>query len=130
MFVYTKLQYTLEQAEQLHHTISPENKPFMHKYKAWEMLKDLMKHPLINLKSVNSKPEENRYLIYLSNALILWWLGKNYFDSEEISASLKYFSLSLWLFDTLSDRLKIWFLNSIQDVYNHIGIIHCNKDWF
>jgi len=30
----------------------------------------------------------------------------------------------------LSDSLKIRYINIIQDVYNHIGIIHCNKDRF
>ena len=121
----------MEECEILHNMISPETKPFDHKYMAWEKLKNLSKHNLINLWEITKNPnDENTYLAYAANALIFHWLGKNYFDSEEITASFKYFTLSLKLFNMLSDSLKIRFINSIQDVQNHIGIIHCNKDWF
>jgi len=60
------------------------------------MLKELTHYPLIDLKAIlKDGKDENTYLVYASNALVYRWLGKNYFDSEEVSASLKYFSLSL-----------------------------------
>jgi hypothetical protein len=86
---------------------------------------------MIDLRVLIKNPvDENAYLAFAANALIYHRLGKNYFDSEEITASFKYFTISLKLFNMLTDSLKLRYINSIQDVLNHIGIIHCNKDRF
>ena len=111
--------------------VAPETKPFCHKYEARELLKSLLKDPLILLSECLNLPEDDSsFLIYCANAIIFYRLGKNYFDSEESKEAFHYFTLSLRLFNCLSDSLKLRYINSIQDIYNHLGIIHCTKEQY
>lgn len=50
VFLYTKFQSVLEQAETHYHTINPENQPFKHKYLAWELLREFTRDPMIDLR--------------------------------------------------------------------------------
>ena len=52
----------------------------------------------------------------------------NFSDCEEYNDAEKYLKESLNIFDKLNEGLKIRFLNVVQDLYNNLGIVHCNRD--
>lgn len=52
----------------------------------------------------------------------------NFSDCEEYNEGEKYLKEAVELFDSLSEGLKVRFFNIIQDLYNNLGIVHCNRD--
>lgn len=104
---------------------NPEEEPFKHKYEAREILQKLAKDPMIDLKSNLDDPS---FLVTLSNAIVYYKIGKNYFDCEENSSARDYLKLSLVLFNQHSDLVKDRYLNAIQDVQIILGIIECQYE--
>lgn len=60
--------------------------------------------------------------------LIMHKLGLNFYDTEEGSEGLIYLQKSFELMDSLPDNLKLRHINSVQDLYNHIGIILSERE--
>ena len=61
-------------------------------------------------------------------ALIMYKLGVNYYETEELSEGLAHLKKSLELMDSLPDQFKLRHLNTVQDLYNHIGLIYSQRD--
>lgn len=158
-YLYSKYQSLLEEAETVSKTPADETRPFDYKYKAREMLEEILKADLSkfeNTKSIKTKieaqihaqSEENKSnnvkesdqnsesikydsdLVHLTVAKgqIYYLLGINYFESEEYSESEKHLQIGLKYINTLPKTVKILHVNMIQDIYNNLGIIHCNRD--
>ena len=158
VFLYSKYQDILERAERLSQKPADETKPFEFKYQARDLLQDLLKKeikrfedsPLFKskiLKSTTINQEEDKENISLKEGentiektdldlvhltvvkgQILYLVAVNMFESEEYSDSEKHLKLSLEYFNSLPKDTKIAFCNTIQDIYNHMGIIHCSRD--
>lgn len=128
MFLYTKYQADMEEAERLHFMNSPEEEPFKHKYEAREILLALLTQPLIELQPHLTSPNTSTHVVLLANALVYYRLGRNYFEAEETTQGERYLKISLRLFNKLKDNLKIRFLNSVQDVLNLLGIIAASRE--
>ena len=62
-----------------------------------------------------------------ARALVLFMIGENFFISEEFDQSENYFEHALILFDKVDDGLKLRFFNTIQQIYNTIGLLKANK---
>ena len=60
--------------------------------------------------------------------VVLHKLGVNFYDTEEPSDALVYLRKSLDLMDSLPDQLKRRHLNTIQDTFNHLGIILADRE--
>jgi predicted component of type VI protein secretion system len=101
--------------------VEDETKPFDEKYKAREIIKRLLSTLLSTYKSEDS-------LYYrLSEALLLFKYGVNFFDSEEFHDAETQLTSSLNAFETLPLPLLERFTTVLQDLYNHLGITHCNR---
>jgi len=50
-------------------------------------------------------------------------LGINFYDCEETKEALAYLQKSLELMSSLPEALQLRHLHTIQDLYNHVGII-------
>jgi tetratricopeptide (TPR) repeat protein len=58
-----------------------------------------------------------------ARAIVLSRLGQNYYISTEFERSEQIFKQALNLFDSANDVLKLRFFNSLQEIYNTIGLI-------
>lgn len=104
-----------------------ETRPYQQKYEAREILRKLLKNKYLQPTASGSSEEESQVL-NCTKALIKHKLGLNLFDCEEYSDSEKTLKEALELFDSVPDTIKVRFFNNIQDIYNNLGIIHCNRD--
>jgi len=149
VFLYTKYQQTLDSADQISKKLADETKPFEYKYQARAILESLMSkdvasfenNPIIREK-INSlnvhedskvseiAEETDQDLINLTiiKGQIYYILGINYFESEEYTESDKNLRVALQYLNTLPKNVKFLHINMIQDIYNNLGIIHCNRD--
>jgi tetratricopeptide (TPR) repeat protein len=50
-------------------------------------------------------------------------LGQNYYISTEFEHSEQIFKQALNLFDSANDGMKLRFFNSLQEIYNTVGLI-------
>jgi hypothetical protein len=55
-------------------------------------------------------------------------LGCNYFETEEVSQSEQFFQAAVQHFAELAPSDASRFLNELQDIYNMLGIIECNRE--
>eukprot|EP01022_Parablepharisma_sp_SALTPOND_P009924 TRINITY_DN140_c1_g2_i1.p2 TRINITY_DN140_c1_g2~~TRINITY_DN140_c1_g2_i1.p2 ORF type:complete len:622 (+),score=95.33 TRINITY_DN140_c1_g2_i1:5709-7574(+) len=125
LFLYTNFQEALENAETLFlKTASDEAKPFEHKYAAREILLSLFKSPYLVPPSDTKDPPN--VLQTCANALLRYHLGTNYNETEEYKEAESEFQKSLQLFDQLPQDIKLRHINSVQDIFNSLGILHCN----
>ncbi|TNV82669.1 hypothetical protein FGO68_gene10000 [Halteria grandinella] len=124
-FLTEEFQGGVEQAKALSEKmIDDESKPFEYKYQARKILQALN----AKLKEFQSVDEHKQSpLLTLTNSLLSFKLGVNFFDCEEFHDAEKNLQHSLDLFEQLPHSLRDKHLNTLQDIYNHIGITHCNR---
>jgi len=65
-----------------------------------------------------------------AKAIVLTKLGLNYYISTEFSKSEQIFKQALQLFDSVNDGLKLRFFNTLQEIYNTIGLILGHREDF
>eukprot|EP00347_Sterkiella_histriomuscorum_P007379 403349164 len=125
IWLHTEYQAELEECQKLmDQVVEDESKPFDLKYQARDRYKKLLENDYLNM---NTQSQHQSQVILCAIGMIKYKLGVNYFDCEEYSDAENYLRESLEIFDQISDILKIRFFNTIQDIYNHIGITHCNR---
>ncbi|CDW81364.1 kif1-binding protein homolog [Stylonychia lemnae] len=125
IWLHTEYQAELEECQKLMDKLNDdESKPFLFKYQAREKYKKLLENDYLNPKS-NSQQQSQ--IIDCATAIVKFKLGLNFFDCEEYSDAEVLMRESLEVFDRISDVLKIRYFNTIQDIYNNIGITYCNR---
>lgn len=63
----------------------------------------------------------------LAKGVLEFKLGVNYFDCEEFYDAEKHLGRGLQLLEELPLTFIDSYLNLLQDLYNHLGITHCNR---
>jgi len=100
-----------------------EQKPFKFKYEARERGEKL-------LKDMDQVEFKDNYLIKIARGLLELWLGINFVDCEEYSEGEQHLLQALKAFNEPSSQIKVRFLEYIQDVYNHLGVLYFNREHF
>mgnify|MGYP000909793212 CR=1 FL=1 len=129
----------MEEADALFEKVAAdETKPFDEKYKAREILQNLRKNEYLSEKYTkmpegditddNIVPGDGSDVMRCALGLIMHKLGLNFYDTEEGSEGLTYLKKSFELMDSLPDALKLRHINTVQDLYNHIGIILSERE--
>mmetsp|Transcript_63982 Transcript_63982/g.73403 ORF Transcript_63982/g.73403 Transcript_63982/m.73403 type:complete len:567 (+) Transcript_63982:46-1746(+) len=126
VFLRTKFQFTLEEYKRLYYMPADETTPFVHKYEARALLDRLSSHPLLQLPE--EKDEKAPEDVYVAQALINYYIGLNFNETEEISDSEKTLARSLEYFTQISKERKLYFLTTLQDLLNNLGIIYVNRE--
>ena len=84
--------------------------------KARSILEKLLMHQLLCEKDLDD-------VFTCAKAIVLSKLGQNYYISTEFERSEQIFKQALNLFDSANDGLKLRFFNSLQEIYNTVGLI-------
>lgn len=133
----------MEEADQLlEKQAADEAKPFEEKYKARDLLKNLREHAFLadkftKMPELNKSESENvgeddsaksstegSAVMRCALALVMYKLGVNFYETEELSEGLAHLKKSLELMDSLPDQFKLRHMNTTQDLYNHIGLVY------
>lgn len=118
-FFYTTYQQTLERAEFLSGKAADPARPYDFKYEARAALESLRD---------SAELTEESALSSAGLGVIEYMLGVNYFETEEITESGKHFQRSLALFSSLPRAEQGRFINTVQDLFNSLGILCCNRE--
>lgn len=101
--------------------VDDETKPFDEKYKARSIIKALLSTLKSTFKSETS-------LFYrLSEAILDFKYGVNFFDCEEYHDAETHLSAALKNFESLPIEVQETFTCILQDLYNDLGITCCNR---
>lgn len=146
MWLHTEFQCKMEEADKLMDAPNEvEGQPYFEKYKARELLNFLRENEYLSDK-YTKLPEEDKdaenvtdgdsvrsqsqgsAVMRCALGLILHKLGVNHYETEQISDSLAYFKKALKLMDSIPDQFKLRHLNTIQDLFNHIGLVFSQRE--
>jgi hypothetical protein len=125
VFLYTKYQETLENADRVSKTTAFEERPFDYKYQAREILKQLLREveefemskefrskienqPSLNstkqediMKNTSESPDEDLIHLTIAKGQLFYLLGINFFESEEYTPSESHLKTALRYLNTL-----------------------------
>ena len=124
-YLSTYVQHRLEESERLFYAASEETEPYKYKYQGRKVLEELSKDSRLIIDETNN----DAYLL-ITNAIIHYGLGQNYFETEETSQAEKEFQKSLKFFSKIDPKLIILFSNYLQMLYNSLGILYTNREDF
>eukprot|EP00931_Biecheleriopsis_adriatica_P104369 TRINITY_DN79050_c0_g1_i1.p1 TRINITY_DN79050_c0_g1~~TRINITY_DN79050_c0_g1_i1.p1 ORF type:complete len:702 (+),score=166.97 TRINITY_DN79050_c0_g1_i1:48-2153(+) len=118
-------QATIEKYDELWEVEDPEEQPYRSKYVAREMLEITVKQveQLIEDEVNQDAADRGRELL----ARLFLFLGKNLYFCEEVPQAEKYFIRSLERYLRSPLRLSPEPFCFIQDVFNQLGMLWCNR---
>lgn len=116
-WLMTDFQDALYQSTELSEKLADETKPFEYKYQARTLLKTLKER-------LAAQGPSDSVLFKLAECIIDFKLGVNFFDSEEFHDAENHLTEAL---NKFVPSLRSRQLNLLQDMYNHLGITHCNR---
>jgi hypothetical protein len=117
-FFYTEFQKRIEEAEAFMSADNDPSRPYDMKYKARELLSELLSHSELQHDSDLSKAAQG---------IIEYLLGVNHFETEEITQSEKHYKRSYDILTGLEPRSQAKYLVTVQDLLNSLGILCCNR---
>jgi len=105
----------------------PEDNPYKSKYKARKLLEDALKEVGELMKEISDANCEENAEGGEMIARLLLYIGKNYYFCEEVPSAERFFlrSLERYLKSTL--RLAPKSFVHIQDLFNQMGMLWCNR---
>jgi hypothetical protein len=120
IFLSTTFQYDMENAVNYYYLPSDETRPFDNKYESRKILETL----LTKVREAKLS-EENQNI---ANGIVNYYLGVNYFETEETHQGDVFLSKSLNIFKEIKQETMVYYLHYVQDLYNQLGCIYSNRD--
>ena len=117
-FFYTEFQKRIEEAEAFMSADNDPSRPYDMKYKARELLSELLNH---------SEMQHDSDLSKAAQGIIQYLLAVNHFETEEITQSEKHYKRSYDILTGLEARSQAKYLVTVQDLLNSLGILCCNR---
>lgn len=106
----------------------PEETPYKSKYEARKLLESMVKQVehLLSETTEAADAERGREML----ARLFLFMGKNLYFCEEVPKAEKYFNMSLERYLRSKFRLEPLYFVQIQDAFNQLGMLWCNRHGF
>jgi KIF-1 binding protein C terminal. len=122
LYLATTFQSKLEEAEYLSNLPSDESHPYDNKYEARKILEKL----LVSLEHSSLEKDYQN----IAKGIVNFFIGMNFYDTEENHMAEKHLSSSLESFSELPRDKICFFFNYLQELYNTLGTLFANRDDF